>query len=107
MNRCVLENMYLHDLRRLARKIGVKAPTLLTKAKLVEAIMDVDEGRVAPDFSNKGRPHIEYLEEPTEKITKKNKKQEMKIEKDLLLLKELRTICKDLVRILTKLTKDQ
>lgn len=46
----------LYELRLIGRKIGVKAPTSMSKINLVNAILDVLNGKIAPQRSSKGRP---------------------------------------------------
>ena len=51
-----LAEINIHYLRRLGKSIGVKSPTSLTKTKLIEQIIGVSKGEIAPCFSKKGRP---------------------------------------------------
>ncbi len=53
-----LYNASIHDLRIYARQIGVKAPTQLKKAELIEEIFKIQEGIIKPICSKKGRPII-------------------------------------------------
>ncbi len=57
--------MYLTDLRRYAKSIGVKCPTKYKKAVLIKKIKEVQNGEREPEYSTKGRPvkiMIEQLE---------------------------------------------
>ena len=56
MNRSELENKSLHELRTIGRKIGVKSVTTLRKKLLINAILDVSNGKIEPYFSTRGRP---------------------------------------------------
>ena len=47
---------HLTDLRRFARKIGVKSPTKYNKDKLIEKIIEIEKGIEEPFYSKKGRP---------------------------------------------------
>ena len=47
---------HLTDLRRYAKKIGVKNPTTLKKGELVSLIEDIESGRRFAEFTRKGRP---------------------------------------------------
>ena len=53
-----LENLRIHELRDLARKMGVQAPTLLKKEDIIEQVMAIVSGEKKPyeNKSNKGRP---------------------------------------------------
>ena len=48
--------VHLTDLRRFAKKIGVKSPTKYKKDKLIEKILEIEKGLVEPCYSTKGRP---------------------------------------------------
>ena len=49
-------NLGLMQLRLYARKIGVKSPTALQKNKLIEKILEIENGKAFPTFSRRGRP---------------------------------------------------
>ncbi len=51
-----LERLSIYDLRQLGRDSGVKAPTKLRKQELIVEIINVQNGKSLPHFSNKGRP---------------------------------------------------
>ena len=53
-----LEQLRIHELRDLARKMGVNAPTLKKKEQLIEEIMSIMNGESVPETapSKKGRP---------------------------------------------------
>ncbi|MBE5756554.1 MAG: hypothetical protein E7342_02025 [Clostridiales bacterium] len=57
-----LEKRSLHDLRLMGREIGVKSPTSLVKKELIEKIVLVSNGQVAPYRTKKGRPTIKEKE---------------------------------------------
>ncbi len=50
------KDVHLTDLRRYAKKLGVRAPTHYNKDKLIEMIIEIEKGEVEPYFTNKGRP---------------------------------------------------
>ena len=54
----VLQSTSLLCLREIGKKIGVRAPTSLKKDVLIENIIDIQEHRVAPYFSNFGRKRL-------------------------------------------------
>ena len=60
-----LENLRIHELRDLARKVGVKAPTLLKKEDIIEQTMAIISGDQKPYVkkNNKGRPAKNSLSE--------------------------------------------
>ncbi len=53
-----LEQLRIHELRDLARKMGVQAPTILKKEEIIEEIMKIMKGEIEPfaRHSKKGRP---------------------------------------------------
>ena len=55
----------IYELRCIGKDIGVKAPTSLVKADLVDAIINVQSGLVKPYVAKRGRPSIVT---PKEKI---------------------------------------
>ena len=64
------ERINFHELRKYARKIGVKAPTTLNKATLIEEIKKVERGEVKPVFK-KGKKAKQINSEEVEEILKK------------------------------------
>ena len=52
-----LQYMRLVDLREIGRKVGVKAPSTITKKQLVTEIKDVLTGKKEPYKTNLGRPY--------------------------------------------------
>ncbi len=50
------KDVHLTDLRRYAKKVGVRGPTLHNKDMLIEKIIEIEKGKVKPYFSKKGRP---------------------------------------------------
>ena len=53
-----LTEFNLYSLRELGREIGVKAPTSLKKAELIENILNVQSGKTPPYVTKKGRPAL-------------------------------------------------
>ena len=53
-----LEKTELHELRKIGKQIGVRAPSRLKKADLIKNILDVQSGKLQPYFSSKGRPNM-------------------------------------------------
>ena len=52
-----LEKINIYALRNLAREIGVKSPTSLTKPALIEEILQIQIGKSQPhEPSKRGRP---------------------------------------------------
>ena len=51
-----LENLNYYSLRVLAKEIGVKAPSKLTKAQIIQEISLIKSGVKEPYVSTKGRP---------------------------------------------------
>lgn len=52
------KNLCIYELRKLAREIGVKSPTSLKRAELIEKINAIETGKELPFIkkTNKGRP---------------------------------------------------
>ncbi len=50
------DDLHLTDLRRYAKKIGIKNPTTFTKSALINLIEDIENGRRFAEFTKKGRP---------------------------------------------------
>ncbi len=59
-----LDDMVLHDLRKIGRAVGVKSPTTQQKPDLIASILDVEYGRTPPTNSRRGR-HPKSQELPT------------------------------------------
>lgn len=53
-----LKNLCIYELRKLAREIGVKSPTSLKRADLIEKINSIKSGKELPykRTTKKGRP---------------------------------------------------
>ena len=53
-----LDAMGIFELRTIARSVGVKSPTTAKKAELVQAILDIESGKVKPvnNSQRRGRP---------------------------------------------------
>ena len=54
-----LERKNVHTLRQIGREKGVKAPSLLKKREIIEQILGVEKGEIAPCFSTGGRPVLD------------------------------------------------
>jgi len=58
-----LDKINLHTLRNIARKVGVRAPTSLTKKVLIDEILQIQSGKKQPFPKTKsGRPVKIHLE---------------------------------------------
>ena len=88
-----LEEYGLSDLRLIGRAIGVKAPSAMFKSDLIQAILDVQSGRVTPFFSSRGRPALSKRE-IEQKRNKTISNLEIKVD---LLLAELKKLIMSLV----------
>ena len=52
-----LYEMDIHTLRNIAREVGVKSPTTLTKKALIDEILQIESGNKQPCMpTKKGRP---------------------------------------------------
>lgn len=52
-----LEGMSIHEIRTLAREVGVPHPTSLKKQEMIDCILDIRDGRAQPQTARKaGRP---------------------------------------------------
>lgn len=60
-----LNEYNLYSLRTLGRKTGVKAPSSLRKAELIENILDVQSGKILPHKTKRGRPALPKQVEST------------------------------------------
>jgi len=58
----IYKDYNVHELKKIARDVGVKCPTSLKKAELIEQIEKIKSGKQQPYFNNngKGRPPIEF-----------------------------------------------
>ena len=64
-----LQRLSVYTLRNIAREIGVKSPTTLTKQSLIEEILQIESGKRKPcEPSKRGRPSIDCLENKGNKI---------------------------------------
>lgn len=50
------DNYCLYDLRKIAKEKGVPNPTTYRKRDLIKLMLQIDDGKLKPCFSNKGRP---------------------------------------------------
>lgn len=81
----------IHFLRRYAKTIGVGKPTTFTKARLIEKILEVEQGRVAPKFSKIGRPMGDRFDlEEGKLIIEEKKKIILTIDKTIESLQQLK-----------------
>ena len=52
-----LDGMSIHEIRTLAREVGVPHPTSLKKQEMIDCIIDIKDGKAAPQATRKaGRP---------------------------------------------------
>ena len=56
------DNYCLYDLRKIAKEKGVPNPTTYRKQDLIKQILQIDDGKIKPCFSNKGRPTTKKIE---------------------------------------------
>lgn len=106
MNEIELQHMGFHTLRQIARQIGVKAPTSLKKAELIQAIIRIKNGIDKPCFSNKGRPLID-VDIKYENINVRDlAKKEKEILKKAQILKDIKVEIKKLKILVDKFLKD-
>ena len=91
-----LQQINLYSLRNIARNIGVRAPTALTKLKLIDEIIKIQSGQKEPCIpSRAGRPagqcvsEIQLISNPNEKANIKKIKEQAKRELIDDILKEL------------------
>lgn len=102
MEKYVLEEMNLHDLRRIGRQIGVKAPSGLQKKDLIDAIIRVDKGIDNPVFSKKGRPSLDGFKE----IKVRNvEAQEVMVMEKIKLLNDIKGKVKELKKLVDEFLK--
>ena len=59
--RTELEKYSIHDLREIGKAIGVDKPTTKKKCDLITDILAVQTGKIAPTFTNLGRPRLKAL----------------------------------------------
>ena len=80
MTREELYERNTHELRTLGRRVGVKCPSKLKKEDLVDSILKIEKGLIAPYHTNMGRPikkgstHISLSKDDVEKIEQLLKK---------------------------------
>ena len=84
-----LEKTPLYLLRRMGREVGVKAPSTLTKKKLIDAIVAIEEGKKLPVSTNRGRPLMEGVrldrsEKEIEQIEKKIDEKLKELKQDIM-----------------------
>ncbi len=96
-----LEKTELHDLRKIGKKIGVRAPTRLKKADLVENILAVQSGKVQPYFSAIGRPSMKNT--LTVKKQKRSVEQIVRMVVDEFFEQEKEQMYKRLIKIIKAL----
>lgn len=88
-----LQQLRIHELRDLARKMGVQAPTILKKEEIIAEIMKIMSGESVPmsSPSKKGRPArdefdnfnlINFLLPNQSEMTEINSNTEYEIEKE-------------------------
>ena len=82
-----LENLGIHELRKLARTIGVKAPTTKRKSDLINEILLIKSGNALPHITRLGRPALESMV-TIEQSSLKNKLTEEKLDELLFNLKQ-------------------
>ena len=82
-----LKRINLYSLRVIARDIGVRAPTALTKIKLIDEIIKIQSGEKEPTVPNKrGRPAgkcvvgVQVISNPEERMEILKIKQQAKQE---------------------------
>ena len=93
-----------YSLRVIAREMGVKAPTSLTKTALIEEILLIDSGQKSPvKPTKKGRPYKNYLENII--IEKTQTRTDAKQEKEKIEQKKKEIIDIILKEVEAKLTK--
>ena len=56
MNRLELEKLGIYELRTKARNVGVKAPTMKKREVLIDEILKIENGEIAPTKTKMGRP---------------------------------------------------
>jgi len=58
ITRDYLDQMSIHDIRTYAREVGVPHPTSLKKQEMIDCIIDIRDGKVTPQLSERrvGRP---------------------------------------------------
>ena len=89
-----LYEMNIHDLRNIAREVGVKAPTTLTKKVLIDEIIQIESGNKQPCIpTKKGRP-------PKSNAVNKNLASEKIVEKNAIGLEK--TIKKEFIACILK-----
>ncbi|MBQ9728143.1 MAG: hypothetical protein IJV85_00950 [Clostridia bacterium] len=66
-----LNDLPIYSLRTIGQLIGVRVPTKLKKAELIQEIIKVQEGAVEPFFTNRGRPKKASIENLSEEALEK------------------------------------
>ena len=85
----------LQDLRAYAREIGVDRPTAHNKTKLIQLIIDVERGVIAPKITKRGRP--------TNRVIKPIIEGKCVIKSEVV--NEINSIIKTLEKLLDKVSK--
>ena len=86
-----LDKINIYALRNVAREVGVKSPTSLTKQVLIEEILQIQSGAKQPVVQSKrGRPIKNSIENKNDEISI-SVKEKMAIKKELIdkILKEI------------------
>lgn len=71
-----LNELSLFELRNAAREMGVKSPTTYNKGDLIEKMISVSTGKIAPVKTNRGRPPKALVGLKTEGTIMNSKKQQ-------------------------------
>ena len=74
-----LIKMSIYPLRKIGKDLGVKSPCVLNKKELIETILGIQDGKIKPVSSKRGRPTLNSNYQSVEN-DKKNKEQKEKIE---------------------------
>lgn len=107
-----LQKCNIHDLRDLGAKIGVKSATSLSKEKLIENILLINQGKIAPYHTKKGRPRtygnifVGKTEKNCKNKSDKKGESENKIETLLFLKKELIKNVAKIIEVVCSIEKD-
>ena len=100
-----LAQINLHSLRVMARDIGVKSPTALTKSVLIDEIIKIQSGVKKPYVPNKrGRPAGKSIAE-IQVISTQNERAKMLKIKEQVKKEFIAEILKDIENKLEKLLK--
>ena len=88
----------IYELRSIGKKIGVKAPTSLTKKNLIDAIVNVQSGLIEPYFSKRGRPRITtVVERNFLNIAETNAKKDYKVNVIKIIDRTLKKVREELI----------